>query len=146
MDEPINTQLQQLDASNLLAVIDHAIDELSHPRHQLATGRDQLALLRDGLRVDARLDAWIRQSAARLEREARLAQRNRHLTLTPDHRGSILIKGSLPIVAAEGPRCWMSAWRSASSLPPNASHWKSATAAVPSRAATSRRRTATPTT
>ena len=222
MDTPITTWLQQLDASDLLAVIGCALDQLDDPRHHLATGRDQLALLRDTLRIDARLDAWQRQwaarldadevawnehgtstatwladvanltrreaaalikagheqtrfpivggaaasgqvlpaqavaithvldqlppefptdvvdhaqdlmidfaathnsvelrrltgrllevldpdtaeelEAARLERDERLAKRNRHLTFTPDHHGSILIKGSLPIVAAE---------------------------------------------
>ncbi len=39
--------------------------------------------------------------AARLERDHRLAQRSRHLTFTHDHRGSILVRGSLPVVAAE---------------------------------------------
>ena len=222
MDTPITTWLHQLDASELLAVIGHALDQLSHPRHHLATGTVQLQLLREALRIDARLDAWQRQwaarldsaevawtehgtstatwladvanltrreaaaliqagheqtrfpivgdaaatgqvlpaqavaitgvldqlppefptdvvdhaqdlmvgfahthnstelrrltgrllevldpdtadelEAARLERDQRRAQRNRHLTFTPDHHGSILIKGSLPIVAAE---------------------------------------------
>lgn len=222
MDAPIITQLQQLDASNLLAVIGQALDELTHPRHLLASGRDQLAVLREALHINARVDAWQRQwaarldtgevawnehgastatwladvanltrreaatlikagqeqtrfpiigdaaasgqvlpaqaaaithvldqlpsefptnivdhaqelmvdfarshnsaelrrltgrlleilapdtaeelEAARLRREERMANRNRYLTFTPDHHGSILIKGSLPIVAAE---------------------------------------------
>lgn len=37
----------------------------------------------------------------RLERDHRLAQRSRHLTFTYDHRGSMLIRGSLPVVDAE---------------------------------------------
>ncbi|WP_232547061.1 HNH endonuclease signature motif containing protein [Propioniciclava soli] len=39
--------------------------------------------------------------AARLERERAQATRARHLTFTPDHCGSILIKGSLPVAQAE---------------------------------------------
>lgn len=39
--------------------------------------------------------------AERLEREHRQAMRVRHLTFTPDHRGSVLIRGSLPVVEAE---------------------------------------------
>ncbi len=222
MDTPITTQLQQLDGSDLLAVIGHALDQLGDPRHLLAAERDQLTLLLDALRIGARLDAWQRQWAARLEsdevawnehgtstatwladianltrreaaalikagqeqtrfpvvgdaaasghvlpaqavaithvldqlppefptdavdhaqelmvdfahthnsvelrrltgrllevldpdtaealeearleRDERLAKRNRHLVFTPDHHGSILIKGSLPITAAE---------------------------------------------
>ncbi|MGC3955026.1 MAG: DUF222 domain-containing protein [Propionicimonas sp.] len=222
MDEPITTQLTQLDASQLLALIGYAITQLADPRHQLASDRDQLDLLRDALRIDARLEAWLHQTAAhldaretawnehgtstatwladvanltrreatalikgghqqvrfnligdaalaghvlpaqttaithvldqlpeefpaetitqaqdmmidfaathnsvelrrltgrlievlspetaealeaaRLEREQRLAQRNRHLTFTRDHHGSVLIKGSLPVMAAE---------------------------------------------
>ncbi len=222
MDEPIITQLQELDASNLLALIGHALDELAEPRHLLEPERDQLNVLLEAVRIDARLDAWQRQwaarldagevawnehgtstatwladvanltrreaaalikagqeqarfphigtaaltgqvlptqataithvldqlppefptdvvdhaqelmadfahthnsaelrrltgrllevlaldtaeklEAARLEREERMAKRNRHLTFTPDHHGSILIKGSLPIMAAE---------------------------------------------
>ncbi|MFP5417366.1 MAG: DUF222 domain-containing protein [Actinomycetes bacterium] len=42
-----------------------------------------------------------RQEAARLEREHRRAVRDRHLSLTPDHRGSVLIRGSLPVAHAE---------------------------------------------
>ena len=34
------------------------------------------------------------REAGRLEREHRMALRNRHLTFTPDHHGSVLIKGS----------------------------------------------------
>ena len=34
------------------------------------------------------------REAARLEREHRLAERNRHLTFSYDHHGSVLIKGS----------------------------------------------------
>ena len=41
------------------------------------------------------------REAARLDREHRLAQRNRHLTFSYDHHGSILIKGSLPVAEAE---------------------------------------------
>ena len=67
MDTPITTWLHQLDASELLAVIGHALDQLSHPRHHLATGTVQLQLLREALRIDARLDAWQRQWAARLD-------------------------------------------------------------------------------
>jgi len=39
--------------------------------------------------------------AARVEREHRIATRTRHLTFAPDHHGSILLKGSLPVVDAE---------------------------------------------
>ncbi len=39
--------------------------------------------------------------AERLEREYAQAQRDRHLTFKPDHHGSVLIKGSLPICEAE---------------------------------------------
>lgn len=67
MDEPITSQLSQLDASDLLAVVGRAITELIHPRHQLLTERDQLSLLREALRVEAQLDAWMRQTAARLD-------------------------------------------------------------------------------
>lgn len=222
MDTPITSQLYQLDASGLLAVIGCAVRELGDARHLLATDREQHDLLLEAVRADARLDAWLRQAAARLdaseatwnthgtstatwladvanltrreasaliaggreqvrfdqvgeaalagqvlpaqataithvldqlptefptatieqaqrmmvefarthnstelrrltgrllevfspetaeaaeaarlERELRLAQRNRHLTFTHDHPGSILIKGSLPVVAAE---------------------------------------------
>jgi len=41
------------------------------------------------------------REAARLDREHRLAQRNRHLTFSYDHHGSVLIKGSLPVAEAE---------------------------------------------
>ena len=222
MDELTTPQLLQLDASSLLAVIGCALHVLTDPRHQLLTEPDQHTLLRDALTIDARLNAWIRQwagrldttettwnehgtstgtwladvanltrreaaalikagqeqtrfpivgnaaltgtvlpaqasaithvldqlppefptavvdhaqqlmvdfahthnsvelrrltrhlldvlapetaeqlEAARLEREERAARRTRHLTFTPDHHGSILIKGSLPIISAE---------------------------------------------
>ena len=39
--------------------------------------------------------------AARLERDHRQAMRNRQLSFTPDHAGSVLIRGSLPAVEAE---------------------------------------------
>ena len=39
--------------------------------------------------------------AKRLEREHRQAMRARFLTFTPDHHGSVLIRGSLPVVDAE---------------------------------------------
>ena len=39
--------------------------------------------------------------AERLEREYAQALRDRHLTFTPDHHGSVLIRGSLPICEAE---------------------------------------------
>ncbi|MEA5055901.1 MAG: DUF222 domain-containing protein [Propionicimonas sp.] len=222
MDESITHQLDQLDASELLALIGHATHALTDPRHRLATDADQLAVLHQALRVDAQLNAWLRQwaarldtnqavwrehgtsatswladvanltrreatalinagheqarfpiigdaaltgqilptqaaaissvlddlppefptdivdrgqelmvvfartptsvelrrltrhllevlapetaeelQAARLDRELRQARRNRHLVFTPDHHGSILIKGSLPVIAAE---------------------------------------------
>ncbi len=41
------------------------------------------------------------REATRLDREHRLAQRNRHLTFSDDHHGSVLIKGSLPVAEAE---------------------------------------------
>lgn len=41
------------------------------------------------------------REAGRLERDHRRAQRSRHLTFTHDHRGSLLIRGSLPVVEAE---------------------------------------------
>ncbi len=41
------------------------------------------------------------REAARLEREHRLAERNRHLTFSYDHHGSVLFKGSLPVAEAE---------------------------------------------
>ena len=41
------------------------------------------------------------REAARLEREHRLAERNRHLTFSYDHHGSVLFKGSLPVADAE---------------------------------------------
>ncbi|MBK8464017.1 MAG: DUF222 domain-containing protein [Nigerium sp.] len=39
--------------------------------------------------------------AKRLEREARQASQRRHLTFTPDGDGSMLLRGSLPLVAGE---------------------------------------------
>ncbi len=42
-----------------------------------------------------------RLEASRIERDHRLAQRSRHLTFTHDHHGSLLIRGSLPVVDAE---------------------------------------------
>ena len=39
--------------------------------------------------------------ASRIERDHRLAQRSRHLTFTHDHHGSLLIKGSLPVIEAQ---------------------------------------------
>lgn len=80
MDEPITTQLGQLDASGLLAVIGCAITQLRDPRHQLASDRNQLDLLRDALRINARLDAWLHQTAAHLD--AREAAWNQHGTST----------------------------------------------------------------
>jgi hypothetical protein len=41
------------------------------------------------------------REAARLEREHLLAERNRHLTFSYDHHGSVLFKGSLPVAEAE---------------------------------------------
>ncbi|MFV0405397.1 MAG: DUF222 domain-containing protein [Propioniciclava sp.] len=41
------------------------------------------------------------REAIRLEQEHRRAQRSRYLTLTPDHHGAILIRGSLPVADAE---------------------------------------------
>jgi hypothetical protein len=41
------------------------------------------------------------REAARLDREHRLAERNRHLTFSYDHHGSVLFKGSLPVAEAE---------------------------------------------
>jgi hypothetical protein len=41
------------------------------------------------------------REAERLEREHRLAMRNRHLKFVPDHAGSMLIRGSLPVAEAE---------------------------------------------
>jgi hypothetical protein len=41
------------------------------------------------------------REAARLDREHRLAERNRHLTFSYDHHGSVLFKGSLPVLEAE---------------------------------------------
>ncbi|MEA5055707.1 MAG: DUF222 domain-containing protein, partial [Propionicimonas sp.] len=80
MDEPITRQLDQLDASNLLAVIGGVLDQLGDPRLQLAPDREQLTALRDALRVSARLDGWLRQTAARLD--AREAAWNEHGTST----------------------------------------------------------------
>lgn len=67
MDEPIATQLEQLDASSLLVLIGCALRELGDSRHQLIPERDQLDLLRDALRFDAQLNAWSHQWAARLD-------------------------------------------------------------------------------
>ncbi|MEA5154977.1 HNH endonuclease signature motif containing protein [Raineyella sp.] len=39
--------------------------------------------------------------AERLERERRLAARNRHLSLTPDGHGSVQVRGKLPALAAQ---------------------------------------------
>ncbi|WP_175557484.1 HNH endonuclease signature motif containing protein [Raineyella antarctica] len=39
--------------------------------------------------------------AARLEREERLARRNRHLDFSPDGHGSVFIRGKLPLVQAQ---------------------------------------------
>lgn len=39
--------------------------------------------------------------AERLEKQHRQAMRNRHLTFTPDHQGSIHFRGSLPLAEAE---------------------------------------------
>lgn len=44
--------------------------------------------------------ADVREST-RLEREHRLALRNRHLRFVHDHQGSVLIRGSLPVAEAE---------------------------------------------
>jgi hypothetical protein len=41
------------------------------------------------------------REAARLDREHRLAERNRHLTFSYDHHGSVLIRGSMPVIEAE---------------------------------------------
>jgi hypothetical protein len=41
------------------------------------------------------------REAARLDREHRLAERTRHLTFSYDHHGSVLIRGSLPVIEAE---------------------------------------------
>ncbi|HSK33368.1 MAG TPA: DUF222 domain-containing protein [Propionicimonas sp.] len=41
------------------------------------------------------------REAARLDREHRLAMRNRHLTFSYDHHGSVELKGSLPLAEAE---------------------------------------------
>ncbi|MGC3955139.1 MAG: DUF222 domain-containing protein [Propionicimonas sp.] len=80
MDETITHQLAQLDASGLLAVIDCAVTQLSDPRHQLAPDHEQLDLLCAALQKHARLDAWLHQTAARLE--AREAAWNEHGTST----------------------------------------------------------------
>ena len=41
------------------------------------------------------------REAVRVEREHRLAMRNRHLTFSYDHHGSVEFKGSLPVAEAE---------------------------------------------
>ena len=41
------------------------------------------------------------REAARLDREHLLAERNRHVTFSYDHHGSVLIRGALPVAEAE---------------------------------------------
>ncbi|WP_232548701.1 HNH endonuclease signature motif containing protein [Propioniciclava soli] len=53
------------------------------------------------------------REAARLEREHAMAMRARHLTFTDDHRGSVLIKGSLPVGQAEPLVAMVDAWAEA---------------------------------
>ena len=46
-------------------------------------------------------DTADRLEASRLERDHRLAHRSRHLTFPHDHHGSLLLKGSLPVIEAQ---------------------------------------------
>lgn len=46
-------------------------------------------------------DTAEQREAERVEREYRLARRNRHLVFSYDHQGSVLFKGSLPVAEAE---------------------------------------------
>jgi len=46
-------------------------------------------------------DTAEQRDAARLEREHRLAMRNRHLVFSYDHHGSVVFRGSLPVAEAE---------------------------------------------
>jgi hypothetical protein len=60
-------EMLHLADSELLAVIDAALDALLDDRVRLATEREQLALLATSLRVDARLRAWQASLAASVE-------------------------------------------------------------------------------
>ncbi len=63
----METGFDQLTGSQLLAVVDRALDALADPRHLLADDRDQLDLLAASLRVAARLNTWQAMTAARLD-------------------------------------------------------------------------------
>jgi Domain of unknown function DUF222./HNH endonuclease. len=67
------------------------------------------------------------REAERLERELRLAQANRHLRFSYDHHGSVLFRGSLPVVDAESFMKIIDAYASAArrgvdALDPHAEH------------------------
>ncbi|MFZ0530848.1 MAG: DUF222 domain-containing protein, partial [Propionicimonas sp.] len=58
---------EHLADGELLAVIDTALDALTTPRQRTASDTEQLELLTDSLRVDARLRTWQASLAARVE-------------------------------------------------------------------------------
>lgn len=82
-----------------------SVDEMAAHQHEmvaLAANHDphELRVLAQHL-VEAIDPAGAEEAESRrLERDLRRALRNRYLTLNPDHHGSMIIKGSLPI--AEG--------------------------------------------
>jgi len=57
----------ELSDGQLLAVIGAALDALTDDRLRLPTDAEQLAQLKEALRLDARLQAWQQQLAARIE-------------------------------------------------------------------------------
>jgi hypothetical protein len=73
-------QFGQCDDSQLLAIIDTCLNALTDDRLRLPTDTQQLALLQDGLRLGARLQAWAQQQAAAVEKSE--AAWNQHKTST----------------------------------------------------------------
>jgi len=98
-------------ANAITSVLDHLPDNL--PTEKLNEAQElmvgfahthnstELRTLRAHLLTVIAPDTADELDAARLEREHRQASRDRHLTFKDDHHGSVLIRGSLPVAAAE---------------------------------------------
>jgi hypothetical protein len=108
-------EFEQHSDSQLLAVIDAALDALTDDRLRLASDAEQLALLQAGVRIAARLQAWQQQAAAGIEQSQ--AAWNVHqtstrtwlaesLNLTPREAARLIKAGQgqarFPVVGAAG--------------------------------------------
>lgn len=115
--ENVRAQLGELNDSQLLAVIDSALDNLTDDRLRLPSDRERLELLRRTTRLQARVSTWQQQVAA--DAEQAMAAWHEHgtstltflgesLCLTPKESGRLIRAGQnleyFPIVAASAAR------------------------------------------